>query len=260
MSAEVLERNLEHLRAEFAQAEMPDVPKHVRLRNAVLSAIRKGHFRPGDQLPPEQELSKAVGLSLGTVQRALTRLAADRALTREHGRGTFIARAELAAEDLWQFRFVERIGEAPLPVAVQLVDRQLVRGPGPWADVLGHDDKGYCELVRTVTVNSDLRCLSHLYVRMSRFPKIMKTPLSKMSGNLKRALATEFDAPTLSLEQFILPCVFDNEVCSALELKRGSAGMVMNAIGRSVGQEVISFQSLWVPAGRYFIEVSASRA
>ena len=95
MSAEVLERNLEHLRVEFAQAEMPDVPKHVRLRNAVLSAIRKGHFRPGDQLPPEQELSRAVGLSLGTVQRALARLAADHALTREHGRGTFIARTEL---------------------------------------------------------------------------------------------------------------------------------------------------------------------
>lgn len=258
MSAEVLERNLEHLRVEFAQAEMPDVPKHVRLRNAVLSAIRKGHFRPGDQLPPEQELSKAVGLSLGTVQRALTRLAADRALTREHGRGTFIARSELPAEELWQFRFVERIGEAPLPVTVEFVDRRLVRGPGPWADALGHDEKGYCELTRKLIVNTNYRCLSRLYARVSRFPKLMKLPQSKMLGNLKRVLADEFDAPTLSLDQFILPCVLDDEVCSSLEIDRGCAGMVVNAIGRSIAQEIITFQSLWAPAGGYFVEISSS--
>jgi GntR family transcriptional regulator len=258
MSGDVLERNLQHLRAEFAHAETADVPKHVRLRNAVLSAIRKGHFRPGDQLPPEQELSRAVGLSLGTVQRALTRLAADRALTREHGRGTFIARSELPVEDLWQFRFVEQLGEAPLPVSVEFVDRRLVRGAGPWADALGPDEKGYCELTRTVTVNNDYRCLSRLYARLGRFPKIMKLPQSKMAGNLKRVLAEEFDVPTLSLDQFILPCVLDDGVCSALEIGRGSAGMVVNAIGRSIGQEIITFQSLWVPAGGYFLEISPS--
>jgi GntR family transcriptional regulator len=258
MADEVLERNLEHLRAEFAHAEMPDVPKHVRLRNAVLSAIRKGHFRPGDQLPPEQELSRAVGLSLGTVQRALTRLAADHALTREHGRGTFIARSELPAEDLWQFRFVRQIGEAPLPVSVDFVDRRLVRGPGPWADALGHDEKGYCELTRNVTVNTDYRCLSRFYARVSRFPKIMKLPQSKMLGNLKRVLAEEFDAPTLSLDQFILPCVFDDAACSQLQIDGGSAGMVVNTVGRSVGREIITFQVLCVPAGGYFLEMPQS--
>jgi GntR family transcriptional regulator len=257
MSGDILERNLQHLRAEFAHAETADVPKHVRLRNAVLSAIRKGHFRPGDQLPPEQELSKAVGVSLGTVQRALTRLAADHALTREHGRGTFIARTELPAEELWQFRFVERIGETPLPVIVEFVDRRLVRGPGPWADALGHDEKGYFELTRKLIVNTDYRCLSRLYARVSRFPKLMKLPQGKMLGNLKRVFA-EFGAPTLSLDQFLLPDVFDDEVCAALEIDPGSAGVVVNAVGRSIAQEIISFQSLWSPAGGYLLEISSS--
>jgi GntR family transcriptional regulator len=257
MSDEVVERNLEHLRVEFAHAEMPDVPKHVRLRNAVLSAIRKGHFRPGDQLPPEHELSRAVGLSVGTVQRALARLAADRALTREQGRGTFIARSELPAGELWQFRFVERIGEAPLRVAVEFVGRRLLRGAGPWAETLGPDEKGYCEITRNVTVNSSFRCLSRLYVRLSRFPKVMKLPQSKMVGNLKRVFADEFGAPTLSLDQFILPCVLDDQVCASLEIDRGSAGMVVNAVGRSVGRETITFQALFVPAGGYHLEMSA---
>ena len=87
-----MEQNFDHVVAEFAQAAEPGVPKHVRLRNAVLAAIRKGYLKPGDQLPPEQEVSRAVGLSLGTVQRALSNLANERALVREQGRGTFIAK------------------------------------------------------------------------------------------------------------------------------------------------------------------------
>jgi GntR family transcriptional regulator len=253
-----MEQSSGHIVAEFAQATVAGIPKHVRLRNALLSAIRKGYLRPGDQLPPEQELSKAVGLSLGTVQRALGSLAIERALTREQGRGTFVSRPGLSPDDLWQFRFVERYGSDPLPVSVEVLDRALVRERRPWLDVLGHDNRGYCELTRLVIVNKSFRCLSRVYVCAGRFPKIMKTPLSKMTGNFKRFLAEEFDTPTHAIEQFMMPSVLDTETCSRLEIAQGSAGMVVNTIGRSVGREAITFQSLSVPNGPYYLEVVAT--
>jgi DNA-binding GntR family transcriptional regulator len=79
-----------------------------------------------------------------------------------------------------------------------------------------------------------------------------------MLVNLKKVLADEFAAPTLSLDQFILPCVFENDVCSQLGIARGSPGVVVNAIGHSIGREIITFQSLWAPAGGYFLEISPS--
>jgi GntR family transcriptional regulator len=252
-----VEQNFRHIVAEFSQATVAGLPKHMRLRNAVLSAIRKGYLRPGDQLPPELELSKAVGLSLGTVQRALGSLATERALTREQGRGTFISRPQLPADELWQFRFVERYGDAPLPVSTELLDRQLIRERRPWLDVLGYDERGYCELTRMVVVNKTLRCLSRVYVRIDRFPRIMKVQQSKITGNLKRFLAEEFDTPTHAIEQFMLPCVLDKETCSLLEIARGSAGMMVNTVGRTVTQEPITFQSLAVPNGEYYLEVLA---
>lgn len=247
-----------HIITEFSQATMAGIPKHVRLRNALLSAIRKGYLRPGDQLPPEQELSRGVGLSLGTVQRALGSLATERALTREQGRGTFVSRPGLPPDDLWQFRFVERYGGEPLPVTVEPLDRQLVRERRPWLEVLGDDDRGYCELTRLVTVNESFRCLSRVYVCVSRFPRIMKIQLRKLTGNFKRFLAEEFDTPTHAIEQFMMPCVLDGEACSQLEIARGSAGMVVNTIGRSAGREAIMFQSLSVPNGPYYLEVIAT--
>jgi GntR family transcriptional regulator len=250
-----MEQNLEHLIAEFVRSDMPGMPKHVRLRNAVLSAIRKGYLRPGDQIPPEQEFSRAIGLSLGTVQRALNGLATVKAVTREQGRGTFIAESNLPYDELWQFRFVERIGDAPLPVRADVIERRMVRQRGQWADLLGNDDKGYCEVTRAITVDAKFRCLSRFYVSIARFPKIMKMPESKIAGNLKRVLAEAFDTPTLSLDQYILPCVFDDDVSAQLGVDRGTSGMVIHAVGHSIGQEVISFQSLWVPAGGYLVEM-----
>jgi hypothetical protein len=71
-----------------------------------------------------------------------------------------------------------------------------------------------CELKRLVIVNKNFRCLSRVYVRISRFPKIIRMEISLIRGNLKAPLAEEFNAPTHSLDQFILPCIFADEVCS----------------------------------------------
>ncbi len=217
------------------------------------------HLKPGDQLPPEQEVCKAVGLSLGTVQRALGSLANDRTLIREQGRGTFISKPELPLDELWQFRFVRRYGEAPLPVSAELLDRNVVRERQPWLDVLGHDDKGYCEIERLVVVNDDVRCLSRFYVRMSRFPGIMKIAQAKLVGNMKRFLAEQFEAVTNTVEQFATPSALDRKTCALLQVETGSAGMLINSIGRTVSQEAITFQSLWVPAGDYYLELTPAQ-
>jgi GntR family transcriptional regulator len=251
-----VEDNFRRVVAEFAQTSMPDIPKHVRLRNALLSAMRKGYLKPGDQLPPEQEFAKAIGLSLGTVQRTLTDLASERTLTREQGRGTFIAKSDLSPDELWQFRFVNRCGGEPLPISIELLDRRQVTESGPWADALGEDERGYYELTRIVIVDGTFRCLSRVYVRLSRFPKIMRISKTKFSGNIKRVLAEEFETPTHALEQFIRPCIFDEGVRALLGLGGTRAGMRFDSIGRSVSQEAITFQSLWVPIGEYWLEVS----
>jgi GntR family transcriptional regulator len=252
-----LEEKFRQVVAEFEHAAVPGMPKHVRLRNAVISAIRKGYLKPGDQLPPEQEFSRGIGLSLGTVQRALSHLANERAVMREQGRGTFISKPELPLDELWQYRFVDRYKGVPLPVTIETLDRRLVVERGPWLDAIGYDERGYCELTRMVTVDERLRCLSRFYARISRFPKLMKMPQSKIPVNLKKFLAEEFDTATQSVEQFIQPCVFAKDVCSLLKIEKSSSGMLLNSVGRSTGQEAITFQSLWIPAGDYYLEIAA---
>jgi hypothetical protein len=127
----------------------------------------------------------------------------------------------LPESDLWQFRFVRKIGGVPLAVSTELVSRRCIKFSGLWSDALGKDEKGYCEFTRNITIDGRHRCLSRLYACVSRLPKIMKIAESKFRGNLKTVFAEEFDAPILTLDQNVEPSKFDSEIARCWDCRPG---------------------------------------
>jgi len=67
-------------------------PKYLRLKEEIVSWIAAGRYRPGDKLPSENELSGRFGLSRQTVRQSLGELVQEGWLSREQGKGTFVAR------------------------------------------------------------------------------------------------------------------------------------------------------------------------
>src|SRR5579875_2346819 len=57
---------------------------------AVRRWLSPGRFRPGDRLPPEQELAGMLGVSRGTLRSALRRLEETGEIVRRQGSGTFV--------------------------------------------------------------------------------------------------------------------------------------------------------------------------
>jgi len=91
------------------------LPLYRQAKRALLQAIESGACAPGSVLPSETRLSHALGVSIGTVRRAVDELVADHILVRHQGRGTFVATHD-AERFLFQFFHVERgdgLREAP---------------------------------------------------------------------------------------------------------------------------------------------------
>lgn len=72
--------------------EAAGMPLYRVVKRALLSAIESGTCSPGSPLPSETDLAGSMGVSIGTLRRAVDELAAEHLLVRRQGRGTFVAR------------------------------------------------------------------------------------------------------------------------------------------------------------------------
>jgi GntR family transcriptional regulator len=115
--------------------EAAGMPLYRAVKRALLQAVAAGRCAPGQALPSETELAAALGVSIGTLRRAVDELVAEHILVRRQGRGTFVA-THNADRFLFQFFHVERgdgVREAP---AVDLVSFERSRADDEQAAAL----------------------------------------------------------------------------------------------------------------------------
>lgn len=224
------------------------LPKHARLREAVVRAVEAGELAAGTKLAGERELGKALGLSLGTTQKALSQLVAQGFLVRKQGHGTFVGSERQPIGGTWHFRFVAPGGGAELPVFATITGRDLVSEEGAWSQALGADAKGYVRVQRHLDVGGRFACLSHMYLGASRFAKLLRmAPRRLADTNLKTVLAREFSAPTLASQGLATLRPLSGPEAAALGLQAGSMGLQLEIVSRSFGHAPISFQRVLVP-------------
>jgi GntR family transcriptional regulator len=83
------------------------MPLYRAVKRALVQAVEAGAVAPGDALPSETALAAALGVSIGTLRRAVDDLVAEHVLVRRQGRGTFVA-THTRDRFLFQFFNVER--------------------------------------------------------------------------------------------------------------------------------------------------------
>jgi GntR family transcriptional regulator len=90
-------------------------PLYLQVRDALLERIKDGRWQPGATLPSEIELHRELGVSLGTLRKALSFLESEKLITRQPGRGTFVrdARGRDSARGAARLRAVPGAGRTP---------------------------------------------------------------------------------------------------------------------------------------------------
>ncbi len=231
------------------------MPKHARLRHAIIGAVDAGELPVGTKIMGERELSEALGLSLGTTQKSLGRLMDEGFLVRRQGHGTFVGSIRRPIEDSWHFRFLPPGGGPALPVFATILERQLVREDGPWSAALGMDPKGFVMVRRSLDIGSKFTCTSQLYLPATRFSKILRMAEKRLEDtNLKKVLANEFSAPTLESEGMAWVTQLDAKDTSLMGIPPRTFGLEVHIIGRSFGHAPISFQRMSVPPTPYALK------
>lgn len=66
-------------------------PLYRQVRELLMQRIASGAWQPGEALPSEPELAAEIGVSQGTVRKALDEMEAQTVVVRRQGRGTYVA-------------------------------------------------------------------------------------------------------------------------------------------------------------------------
>jgi DNA-binding GntR family transcriptional regulator len=208
---------------------------------AIIRQIESRALREGDRLPSEGELAASHGVSVGTVQKALTQLAHSGVITREQGRGTFVSASRVAPADIRYLRFRDADGNE-LPSYVHARSVKRLNRKGPWSDFL--DGEGYVRVDRVISVGGRFDLYSEFWLREEDFAELGGVDRAALEKNLRELVAQRLSLPTLRVDQWAQFGELPAAAARELGLEPGRPGFMMELRGYTLRNRPLYYQSI----------------
>jgi len=104
-------------------------PLYARVREDLITRISAAEWAPGEVIPSENALAAEMGVSQGTVRKAIDQLCANGALRRVQGKGTFVAEQTPELANFRFFRLVDYNGNRVVPEMLRQEPTQRAATP-----------------------------------------------------------------------------------------------------------------------------------
>ncbi|QKV20070.1 GntR family transcriptional regulator [Oricola thermophila] len=161
-----------------AGARLGYTPLYLQVRQDLLDRIIAGTWQPGMALPSEQQLASQMGVSQGTLRKALDALASDGVIVRHQGRGTFVAEHDQRRTLFQFFKIVsDENGRIPPETVYCQVSMRPASETEREALELGKDADIWV-ILRHRALNGQVALVEDIVLPADRFPQLdTKVPL-----------------------------------------------------------------------------------
>lgn len=197
------------------------VPLYFQLKSAIEQLLDSGQWPPDSQVPSERRLCEQFQISRITVRQALAELVREGRLIRSHGRGTFVAQAQLRKPVFPLVSFTQDVREHGMqPGAKVLLFEATQPPPHVMANLrLGVGDKMIL-LKRLRLANGKPMAVETVYLPSRRCPGLLDENLEDVS--LYETLTEKYGiVPTRANQQWqAVACPAPD--AKLLEIQRGS--------------------------------------
>ncbi len=220
--------------------------KRTAARIAIMSIIRSGIVKPGELLPSEIELTKILGVSLGTVQAALRGLQDIGTIVRRRGDGTRVAAGEPFGKSIWHFRFVSRDDGSPLRFIDQKTWVNTISNHGTWSDHLGRCEQ-YIRIRRVLTLQNNVHAGAEMFLDSSAADGLENIDASELTHiNIRPYLEETFGLSTLSASHYVQTTKLSEKIATVFNLSPEGVFYEVHAKTFSTSQKPIYFQRIYV--------------
>jgi GntR family transcriptional regulator len=194
-------------------------PLYRQARDLLVKRIVDGEWQPGDALPSEFELAADLGVSQGTVRKALDELEAERFVVRRQGRGTFVARHDEARILFQFFKLIPDSGKSEFPES-QILNVETDGAKGRAAEALSlRPGARIVRIERLRSLGGQVCIFERIALPRSLFPGIEKRELP---NNLYELYRSDFGVTMVRAEEKLKAVAAGKREAKHLGLQSGA--------------------------------------
>lgn len=204
-------------------AHLPDRPGfrplYQQVRDLLVARIASGVWRPAEALPSEQTLAVQLGVSQGTVRKALDSLASDNLVERRQGKGTYVVEHTQESAQFRFFKIAYPTGDRAMPSCRKsLITRRLAKPVERERLSLGGDAEVF-QIKRDRYIDDALSVREVIVIPAALFHRLdQRAPLP---NTLYTLYQSEYGVSIVSASEQIQSVAANKEDSAALNLRPG---------------------------------------
>lgn len=207
-------------------------PLYRQVKELLVKRLSDGSWSPGQMLPSEPEIAAGLGVSPGTVRKALDEMSAESLVVRRQGRGTFVARHDEERILFQFFRLISDNGERRFPES-RTISIAVAKADDVAAARLGIAPKAPVIVIERVRSLDDLPCIhERIVLPRSLFPSIERH--KDLPNNLYALYSAQYGVTIARGTERLKAVAADAQQAKLLDVKVGAPMLLIDRVAVGV--------------------------
>jgi GntR family transcriptional regulator len=197
-------------------------PLYAQTEEILTRRIADGTWAPGALIPAEPDLAAELGVSPGTVRKALTTLERRRLIERRQGRGTFVATHTSERALFHFFRVVDATGAKHAPTSFVLDCRIVPASAEEAAALQLPPGEKVHRVKRGRSIAGDAVILERIALPATRFPGFSLPLMREMTDELYVLYQRDYGVTIARAEERLAAVPADRDAVAMIGVKHGA--------------------------------------
>ena len=234
------------------------VPLYHQLKTELEERIKRGDWKPHEQLPTEDDLAGSYGVSKATVRQALRDLAQAELVRREQGRGTFVSESKIQFGPRRLASFTEEMRDFGMRSSSKVLSQGVVQADTNLAAKLRvAEGSGVYRIERLRVAGDDPMGLQTVHVPCHLAPGLLETDFA--SASLYETLEKRYGLVPDHASQTHFALALDARQARILHVTKGCPALGGERLSFLGGGQPLELTNSLMRGDRYQIQLKLER-
>ena len=220
---------------------MAAMPLYKVVEEHLRSRMDSGELVPGDLIPSEVQLARALGVSQGTVKKALENLVNERLLFRHQGKGTYVSRIDFNNSLFRFFSYGDGDGES-VRMRKETPHRDVRAAPREVSRRLAIAEGGEALCIERVGYVDDEPVMTETSWWVADLVAGLEDEALHIPDLMYALVVERFNLPVVRCDETLTAEVADDADADALDVAAGAPLLVLRRLALTTGARPMEYR------------------